>query len=226
MALSNYTELQASVADWLDRDDMTARIVDCVHLCEVEMNRRITATPVRPAEARATASMVVDNEYLALPTDFLGVVSFEITSIENLPWRMTYIEPDNLVRLRDIEELRQEQIKAEFDLAYAPPEHYTMIDGQFRFSPTPKEAYTTQLVYWATVPPLASNATNWLLTNYPDCYLYGTLAIANASIPDDEQADKFLAMFDRSVAAMLASFPTPTDNTALRADLPIYGRIV
>ena len=38
MALSNYTELQASIADTLNRDDLTAVIPDFVRLAEAPVS--------------------------------------------------------------------------------------------------------------------------------------------------------------------------------------------
>lgn len=35
MAISNYTELQTAVANWLDRDDLSARIPEFIGLCEI-----------------------------------------------------------------------------------------------------------------------------------------------------------------------------------------------
>ena len=34
MAISNYGELKTSVANWLDRDDLTERIPEFIALCE------------------------------------------------------------------------------------------------------------------------------------------------------------------------------------------------
>ena len=39
MALSNYTELQASVADFLNRGDLTSVIPDFIKMTESELNR-------------------------------------------------------------------------------------------------------------------------------------------------------------------------------------------
>jgi len=40
MALSNYTELKASVADYLNRSDLTAAIPDFISLTEAKLKRR------------------------------------------------------------------------------------------------------------------------------------------------------------------------------------------
>ena len=39
MALSTYAELKASVADWLNRSDLTSAITDFVSLAESQMER-------------------------------------------------------------------------------------------------------------------------------------------------------------------------------------------
>ena len=39
MPLSNYTELTASIADTLNRDDLTAVIPDFIKLAEAQLNR-------------------------------------------------------------------------------------------------------------------------------------------------------------------------------------------
>jgi hypothetical protein len=39
MAINNYTELVAAIAEWLARDDLTARIPDFVTLAEAKINR-------------------------------------------------------------------------------------------------------------------------------------------------------------------------------------------
>ena len=45
MALSNYSELQSAVADWLERGDLTARIPDFIRLAEVQLNRLLRTNP-------------------------------------------------------------------------------------------------------------------------------------------------------------------------------------
>ena len=40
MALTNYTELKASVADYLNRSDLTAAIPDFISLTEAKLKRR------------------------------------------------------------------------------------------------------------------------------------------------------------------------------------------
>ena len=41
MALDSYTNLKAEIADWLDRDDLTARIDTFIDLTEAKLAREI-----------------------------------------------------------------------------------------------------------------------------------------------------------------------------------------
>ena len=41
MAITNYTELQSALADYLIRSDLTARIPDFIALCEGRLNRTL-----------------------------------------------------------------------------------------------------------------------------------------------------------------------------------------
>ena len=41
MALTTYTELKASIADWLNRSDLTAAIADFISLAEAQIERTL-----------------------------------------------------------------------------------------------------------------------------------------------------------------------------------------
>ena len=41
MAIGTYAELQTAVANWLDRDDLTARIPEFIALAEAKMNSNL-----------------------------------------------------------------------------------------------------------------------------------------------------------------------------------------
>ncbi len=66
MALTTYTELKASIADWLNRTDLTTTIPDFISLAEAQIERTLRT---RQMIVRANASF--DSEYGAVPADFL-----------------------------------------------------------------------------------------------------------------------------------------------------------
>jgi hypothetical protein len=57
--------------------------------------------------------------------------------------------------------------------------------GEIELAPTPDRNYTIEMVYRASIPSLAANAGNWLLTLAPDLYLYGTLLESAPYIKED-----------------------------------------
>ena len=68
MALANYTDLQASVADFLNRSDLTTVIPDFITMTESDINRSLR---VREMSVRTRAP--IDAQYVKLPPDFLGM---------------------------------------------------------------------------------------------------------------------------------------------------------
>jgi hypothetical protein len=73
MALSTYAELKSSVADWLNRSDLTTAIPDFISLAEAQMERKL-----RTRQMISRASATISTEYSALPDDFLEVKSLKL----------------------------------------------------------------------------------------------------------------------------------------------------
>ena len=72
MALTNYTELKASLANWLNRSDLTTEIADdFIKLAEADFNSKL-----RVRAMIAQVSITVNAETVALPTDFLQIRDF------------------------------------------------------------------------------------------------------------------------------------------------------
>lgn len=67
--------------------------------------------------------------------------------------------------------------------------------------PVPNTTYTIELIYYLRIPALSDSATsNWMLTDHPDAYLYGTLY--HGMIQLEYTADKIAgvkALFDQTL---------------------------
>ena len=66
MALSTYSEIKSTVADYLNRADLTAVLPSFVTLAESKFNRELRTRDML-VQAQETSS----NQYVSLPTDFL-----------------------------------------------------------------------------------------------------------------------------------------------------------
>ena len=183
MAISTYTELQAAIADWLNRSDLTARIPDFIALAETRINRDLRA---REQQVIATAN--VDTAFFALPGDFLEFKSFRITDVGGSAFELMLATP--------------EQISAALaeNSVSNTPRFVTIIGDQFQLWPAPDQMYVGSLAYVRKVPALSDAApTNWLLTDAPDVYLYGALMAAGPFLRDNEALMTFKALFDEAL---------------------------
>jgi len=80
MALSTYAELKTSIANWLNRSDLTDEIAnDFIKLVESEYNSKFRIRKMLTSDT----SFTIDSELEALPTGFLQVRDFFITSFSS-----------------------------------------------------------------------------------------------------------------------------------------------
>jgi hypothetical protein len=82
------------------------------------------------------------------------------------------------------------------------PRFYAVTAGEFEFFPTPDGSYQSELVYYANVPALSdSNTSNWLLSKYPDIYLYGALVHTAPYLDEDQRAQTWAALYQSAIDA-------------------------
>lgn len=176
MSITTYSELQASVASWLHRTDLTALIPDFITLAEQRMNGDLDS---RSMEVRTTLTCTADGtlnaRLVALPTDMLEMRRLLVVDTD--PARvLEYKSPDQLVA----DNL--------YLLSAAKPDSFTVVGTNIELSPPPDSAYPLELVYKQRIPALSnSNTTNWVLTQNPSIYLWGALLAASPFTQDDER---------------------------------------
>lgn len=183
MALDTYANLQTSVADWLNRTDLTAAIPDFIALAEAEMKRRIRKWTVR------STSYTVNAARVAAPTDCSVPRSIRlITGTASL---------DTPLRLGTIEMLNER--KARSAGVTGRPDTVAFVDGYFYFAPEPDQSYTAEVFYFSTLTALATASTNAVLTEAPDAYLFGALMHAEPYLEHDERVPVWREKFQTAV---------------------------
>src|SRR5579883_2030799 len=100
MALDNYTDLQTSIGNWLNRSDLAAAIPDFITIAESQMLKRfkkaLTEGKMLPRSMVANNSsfaIAANTELVNLPSDFIGVLAFEIDAPQN-PTRNPQVQLD------------------------------------------------------------------------------------------------------------------------------------
>ena len=158
MALTSYTTLKASIANWLNRSDLTDEIADdFIVLTEADFNSKL-----RVRKMIAQSTITIDSETESIPTGFLQVRDFYILS-GSTKYPLRYMTPSQMDQLKGTS-------------VTGIPQAYTILGDTFRFTPKPDSSYTGYLNYYKKFDALSStNTTNFILTDHPAIYLYGSL---------------------------------------------------
>ena len=183
MALSNYTELQASIADFLNRSDLTSVIPDFITMCEAEFNRTLR---IRDMVKRSRAP--ITSQYLKLPPDFMGMKNIDLLTDPMTPLTYKNLSEIDAARSRD---------------ATGKPLYYSIIQDNIEFAPVPDGEYTIEVVYYGKIPTLSATSTNWLLTAHPDAYLYGSLMHSAPYLQADERVGLWAGKYQQVIQQII-----------------------
>lgn len=152
MTISSYSDLQTEVIRNSNRSDLSNDVPTFIQLCESEMQRRL-----KLVDFDSTATVTVTAGVGSLPSDFAG---FRAAVWDGDTQRtLTYITPDRFNALPN---------------RVTVPTFYTVVGSQLKVMS--EDDGTVTLTYQARFTPLSStNATNAIITTYPDAYYFGTL---------------------------------------------------
>lgn len=173
MSLSTYADLETQVANWLARDDLTAYIPDMITLFECAAQRKLK---VRPQEV--LTSLSTTGGVGTLPSDYLGYRRVTWTGSPRTD--LEYLAPSVF----------------QYDWPTQPagvPGVFTIEASSIKIMPTDDTGI--ELLYYQRTAALSSSL-NWLYTNHPDAYLFGTLAEANAFNKNVDKAGLWKARRD------------------------------
>ena len=162
MALSTYSQLKSSIANFLNRSDLTTEIQDdFIKLTEADFNAKL-----RIRQMEQQDDITIDAEQVTVPTGFLAVRSFFILQ-SSVKYPLEYITPHNLFEIKGGSRTGR-------------PRAYTLKSDneveKFRFGPSPDTSYTGKLSYYKAISALSdTNTSNYILAKHPAIYLYGSL---------------------------------------------------
>lgn len=181
MSITTYGGLKTAITDWINWDDMDGQISTFIALAEARINRE-----VRHWKMDATATLSVSTQYTALPADFMDVKRVSVTDTQ---------DPLRLVSVHDLQDMRD----AANNQAGAPYV-YAISNGQLEVFPTPDTATDVTLHYVARIAAFSADGdTNWLLTEHPDVYLYGSLMQAAPYLAEDQRTEIWATLYTNAV---------------------------
>ena len=206
MALATYDDIKASIADFLNRDDLTSVIPDFITMAEADMDRKIRHWRM---EKRALVSL--DDQYSRVPSDWLNSIRF-------------YLTEGNTFELRQTSHADMINRRMNAANASGRPQYYTMSDGAFEIFPTPDTTYAAELLYFGRTPALsASNASNWVLEYAPDVYLYGSLLHSAPYLADDARTQVWASLYQTAIDNVnMSSDKARTSTSGMRMNIRSY----
>jgi hypothetical protein len=182
MALDTFAGLKATIADYLNRDDLTAIIPSFITIAEAKFNRKL-----RTRQMIKRANGQIETAFFAYPADWLQAKEFQLNT-------------NPIVRLQFVTEAYGDELKANRYVSIGQPAYYTITGTQLEFIPAPDSTYSAELTYYAKIPALSdANTSNWLLAYAPDLYLYGALLEAAPYLKDDERLAVWSQMYINSI---------------------------
>lgn len=193
MGLATFTDLTTSVGKWLHRADLAASIPDFITLAETRIYQ--------------------GSQDSQMPTDPLRLTTMET--------QVSGSTATGIGALNDLIELRKIVVGAEphtHVLRVAPreeitrlqrypgvPRAYSIEAGTVIIGPIPDADYPYTITYFKRFPALSANqTTNWLLTNAPNVYLYGTLIETAPFLNNDARLLTWYRLFAAGLQALQA----------------------
>lgn len=188
MAITTYAELQTAIAAWSHRDDLTSVIPDFIVMTEALFNHgdeELDFAPLRTWQMETTDDFTVTSGAVALPSDFLEPI--RLTAATSPVREIEYAEPG---WLKEAYPSGQDADSQRF---------YTIESGSVI------SANDFEMVYYQAIPDLATNNSNWLLTAFPNAYLYGGLLQYSIYSKSDVQAQRYLRLMRGAVRGLQRS---------------------
>lgn len=182
MRIETYTDLVDALGNsrWVVRPTPETERQIFIQLAEAELNRMLYVR-----EMEATVEYAVSSGSQAMPADYLAHVSLYVMGGPK-PMQVEFVAPDVFDALRPM---------------VGSPCNFTIVGEEMLFWPAPAEEVTLRMRYRQTLPALSeTQSTNWLLTKYPDVYLFAALAEAADYVADPAKLQQYIARRDRAVS--------------------------
>ena len=184
MALTTYAELKASVADFLNREDVAAVIPSFISLAEADMNRKL-----KDWRMDVVLPVTLSGQYTALPSGWLSTTRLNLTTPTS---RLDLASDGALAEMR----FQRGDVTGR-------PTNYAHTAGSIEVYPTPDASYAAELVYRAKIASLSdATPSNWLLAAAPDAYLYGALMQSAPYLKDDSRIAIWGGLYAEAVSGL------------------------
>ena len=189
MSISNYGSLKSELSAYLFHQRLTTRYDNCTELFETAANSRLRVLPME-----ASVLLTTINGDVALPIDYITWRTVKPTTTPYID-ELDYVHP-----------------------AYLPPvgrgfdRLFTIEGNTFKVRPVDDRTGAYDFHYYQKIPTLVGNNSNsnWLLTEYPNVYLFGLMVEAAGDGRNLEMAQLYKARRDEVFAEIIQRYALTT----------------
>jgi hypothetical protein len=202
MSITTYSNLKTTIASYLNREDLTAYLGDFITLAESRMNRELKVREMVTIDT--SIDTVSGTQSYALPTGYIEATTVIYQS-----------NPFTTLRFMASTDFYN---KYNTSQTSGTPTYFTIVGTNILLGTQPDSATTLQINYYKKLTALSdSNATNDILTNYPELYLYGALAESSPFLMQDERLNIWAGLYKEALgSANLASSRGSTTSSPLQ----------
>lgn len=181
MALANFTDLKATLLDWMARADVSGNADDIVTLAEARLNRELPVVNVDTTLTGTIGSRVLDVSGLSLVT----AIALTLTT-----------DGDERVLVQKVDGT------IPYDDTYGEPGFWMMDGTNIDLDRPCDEAHTFRFRYRERFALSDAAPTNWLLTNYPDIYLAACLMWGHGYLQGFDQASVWKSILEQGIPSV------------------------
>lgn len=191
MALSTYAELQTAIATELDRtgnSTFVSSVPDFITRCEAKLNRRLRLREMEQLTVAtyAAGTTALEDRLVKLPTDYVEMIDLRAK-----------LATDADDKFEEVEYVAPQLIHTKYTTSTSGKMYYTL-RRQIEINRAVSADHELMLHYFKRWD-IATDSTNWLLTNYPDVYLYGSLVEGEMFMMDDQRTPYWRSMFEQGI---------------------------
>lgn len=201
MAISNYTELQAAVVDWMARSDLTGNAADFITLAEARLNRLLEVVAT-------TANLTATTD-----SNLISIASLQVT--EPVSLYLTAYNQEHFIPQGALGAFYEQDTPN-------LPNNWAIEGTNIRFDCPINGPYPVRFTYQGRFALSDAAPTNEFLTNNPDLYLAAAMVWGCGYVKDQagsvwqQMLDEFTAEV-RSINAQKKRSQLPVDPMLLRS---------
>lgn len=198
MAITDFATLKTAVANWTARADLTSIIPDFITLAESRINRDL-----KVRQMLSTVGLTASSGSFTLPSDFISAV------------RVSRATGGVDIELLPITSAKNLNARLGQAVGYVVEGSAARIIGG-----AGSEDIT--LSYYGKIPTIVSN-NNWLITNYPDIYLYAALVEASPYIGKNDNIQVWANGYTTAVESLQRSDSEARFGASPRMTVDFYA---